>query len=441
MSASQYANKVREDWERLLADLKAGKIDVLVVWEISRATRERLMWATMIIACQEQGCLVAVDGKVYDTRDPDDMSFLDFLFLQAVRESGLTHKRVSRTHAHLAAVGHPVGKPPYGYRHKYDPSTGRLIARVVDEKEAVIVREIVDRVIAGEAPGLIVGDLNRRGLRNRRGKPFEVRSIQTLLRLESLGGKRVHHGTLIEVGGWESVLAKDRYGEPVKDPWAKWLKLQRALDKLKERGGGRADSEVKHLASNIAVCDVCEGRIRRGMNAGIPSYKCYGLYKGAPKLGCVSRKQEHLDLHITQLLVARMSMPDLLDLYTDSEAEDERLAAARRQLAEVEEELEEAYQLRRAGKLSIRALSEAEEDLLPKIADLREKAEPKNVEPLMLELWHPDPEVVLKTWNGWRLLKQRDALRKLARRIAVKKVGRCGHRKLEPSESVAIEWV
>ncbi|MQA27708.1 MAG: recombinase family protein, partial [Micromonosporaceae bacterium] len=38
-SASRFAKKERPDWERLLADLDAGQLDVLVIWEPSRGDR------------------------------------------------------------------------------------------------------------------------------------------------------------------------------------------------------------------------------------------------------------------------------------------------------------------------------------------------------------------------------------------------------------------
>ena len=39
-SASRFATKPREQWERLVADLADGRFGVLVLWEPSRGTRE-----------------------------------------------------------------------------------------------------------------------------------------------------------------------------------------------------------------------------------------------------------------------------------------------------------------------------------------------------------------------------------------------------------------
>lgn len=430
ISASQYAKKEREDWRKVLAAIEGGRVDLLVVWEITRATRERMMWAVLIDACQQRNCFIVVDGSLYDPNDPDDMAFLDFMFFQGVREVGMTRKRINRTHRNLAKEGRPVGKPPYGYRHLYDESTGRLIARVINEDEAQHVREAADRVCRfGHTPGVIVADFNRRGITNRKGEPWKPRSLQTLLRSPAIAGKRVHRGEIIHVGGWEPIIS-----------WEQWLRLQRALDDMQARGGGRADSTVKYMLSGIAVCGVCGGKMKPGLNNRISSYKCGGLYRGAPKVGCVARKRDVLDEHVTMLLVARMSMPDLLDLYVDR-ADEERLAKLEAELEELRAELEEAYRLRREKRLSVRGLAEAEEDLLPRIAALEEETRPRVVEPLILELHHPDPEVVRRVWVSWDIQKKREALRRLTQSIRVLPVGKSGRRVLNPSDSVAIKWV
>src|SRR4051812_33803779 len=55
-SASRYSKKRRDDFERLVADLRAGAIpsgDVLILWESSRGSRKQAEWATLLDLLQD----------------------------------------------------------------------------------------------------------------------------------------------------------------------------------------------------------------------------------------------------------------------------------------------------------------------------------------------------------------------------------------------------
>ncbi|MER5436003.1 recombinase family protein [Streptomyces sp. NPDC002588] len=80
-SASKYATKARDDFERLLADLTSGAFgepgDVLVLWVISRLARETGRGVALIDACEARGYLVHVtsegeSGRTYDARNYAD---------------------------------------------------------------------------------------------------------------------------------------------------------------------------------------------------------------------------------------------------------------------------------------------------------------------------------------------------------------------------------
>src|SRR4051794_9451389 len=93
-SASRYARKARPDWQRLTDDLEAGRIDVVVAWEVSRTTRDRLVWAALVETCIDHDVKLCIDGRLHDVSDPDDAFTLDLASSLAVRESGVTRKRV-----------------------------------------------------------------------------------------------------------------------------------------------------------------------------------------------------------------------------------------------------------------------------------------------------------------------------------------------------------
>ncbi|MFP3987090.1 recombinase family protein [Streptomyces sp. E11-3] len=61
LSASRYARKTRDDFERLVADLLNGDFgaDVLMLWESSRGSRQVGEWVSFIELCEEKQVLLA----------------------------------------------------------------------------------------------------------------------------------------------------------------------------------------------------------------------------------------------------------------------------------------------------------------------------------------------------------------------------------------------
>ena len=150
-SASRYARKTRDDFGRLIADLRGGVFkpgDVLQLWESSRGSREQAEWATFLNLLRDSGVLLHVTShrRLYDLNIPRDRRTLDEDGVDSAYESAKTSMRIKRHMAANAAKGRPHGPVPFGYRRTYDPDTGRLVSQVPKEGEAEVVRELFERL-------------------------------------------------------------------------------------------------------------------------------------------------------------------------------------------------------------------------------------------------------------------------------------------------------
>jgi site-specific DNA recombinase len=168
-SASRFARKAREEWERLFADLKAGMYGVVVVWETSRSARRMAPFVELLDACRDLGVLIHVTSheRTYDPRKWRDRKSLLEDGVKAEADSEETSQRVSRTSRARAAAGLPNGRLLYGYRREYDyDDTGKRHFRcqVPREDQAAVVREVFRRFAAGESLYAICADLERRGV-------------------------------------------------------------------------------------------------------------------------------------------------------------------------------------------------------------------------------------------------------------------------------------
>lgn len=75
-SASRFAKREREDFVRLIADIEAGAVDVLWLWELSRSQRRLGVFAELRDLCRVRGVLWVVSGRVYDLSNYMDAASL-----------------------------------------------------------------------------------------------------------------------------------------------------------------------------------------------------------------------------------------------------------------------------------------------------------------------------------------------------------------------------
>lgn len=112
-SASRFATRQREDFERLLADLAAGWLDLVWFWELSRSQRELRVFARLRDLCRERGVRWVIRDRVFDPASYADMMTAGMLTIVGEVESELIAERT-------AAARRPA--PPPGGRPGASPT-------------------------------------------------------------------------------------------------------------------------------------------------------------------------------------------------------------------------------------------------------------------------------------------------------------------------------
>ncbi len=415
VSASKYTKKQRPQWQALMARLDEGTVDALLVWEPSRATRDRRVWATLAATCEERDIRFGCNGRLYDLNDPDDAFQLDLYFALATRESGTTRKRVLRSMRGAAMDGRPHGKLLYAYRRVYREgrSGPELVGQVVDEDKAAVVREAARRIMQGEALYKVARDFNDRGIPAPRGATWEPTQIKRLCVNPAYIGKRTHKGVVVGAGMWPAIL----------DQQTHYTCVSRLTDPARLTHDGRG---VQHLLSGIAVCGVCEGRIRVQKNRGHLAYLCVDGFH-------VSRKKDNLDEFVTAVVLERLSRPDLASLMSGGSSDDETTAAAA-EVAELRARLEAFYDEAAGGGLTPSALARIESRLLPQIDAAEKRARRGHSAPLLDEVAGLDAAV---TWDRLSLEQRREVIALLCEVRILR--GMPGARVFDP-QTVQITW-
>ena len=413
-SASRYAKRDRPEYRKLTEFLKAGKADVLVTWEASRAQRDLEAYVKLRELCREAGVLWSYSGRTFDLDDVDDAFSTGLDALLGERESDMTKKRVLRAVAANAAAGRPHGRLTYGYRRIYDEQTGDLIEQVPREDQAAVVREAARRVLGGETPYAVAQDFNARGIPTPgNGKGWDLTQIKRLCVNPAYIAKRVHRGEVVGDAAWPPILDEATY-----------YALVSKLNDPKRRS--QRDSNVRHLLSGIAVCGVCEGRVRVQSNRTCFSYLCVDGFH-------VSRREDRVDELVEAVAIERLSRPDTLDLFAGDDQDDD-VAQARAEASEKRARLDGFYDAAAKGDLTPAALTRIEAQLLPEIEAADKRAHTATVSRVLVDAATPD---IAERWPSLPLTVRREIIDALMV-IRIMPAGR-GRRTFDP-RTVAIEW-
>jgi site-specific DNA recombinase len=190
-------NLERPALKRLLADIEAGKVDVVVVYKIDRLTRSLADFAKLVEAFDARSISFVAVTQQFNTTTSMGRLTLNVLLSFAQFERELSSERVrDKIGASRRKGKWTGGTVPLGY----DAKAKKL---VINKSEAETVRTIFKRYLELQSFSRLVQDLDRRGIVTKRrdtkipkyngGIPFSYGSLAYFLKNRVYLGE-VHHG-------------------------------------------------------------------------------------------------------------------------------------------------------------------------------------------------------------------------------------------------------
>src|ERR1700719_1939858 len=151
-------NLERPALKRLLRDIEAGRIDVIVVYKIDRLTRSLADFAKLVEAFDAKSISFVAVTQQFNTTTSMGRLTLNVLLSFAQFERELSSERVRDKIAASRRKGKWTGgSVPLGY----DAKDKKL---VIDKSEAETVRYIFKRYLELQSFGKLVAELDRRGI-------------------------------------------------------------------------------------------------------------------------------------------------------------------------------------------------------------------------------------------------------------------------------------
>lgn len=138
-------NTDRPDFQRLMRDIKVGKIKNVVVWRLDRLTRSIADLDKLVRIFNQYGCALHSATESLDTSTANGRMMVNVIAIFAQWESESISERVSVNMQSLAEKGVWMSALPFGF------DLGEDKRLVINEKEASILREGFQLVLQGES--------------------------------------------------------------------------------------------------------------------------------------------------------------------------------------------------------------------------------------------------------------------------------------------------
>jgi DNA invertase Pin-like site-specific DNA recombinase len=181
-------NMERPALKRLLADIDAGRIDIVVVYKIDRLSRSLADFARMVEVFDRCGVSFSAVTQQINSATSMGRLMLNVLLSFAQFEREVTGERIRDKIAASKAKGMWMGGPlPLGYDVQ-----NRLL--VVNEAEAAVVRRIFADFARDRSTTHMVRNYPVEGIRTKTGRTFCKQSIYKLLHNRMYLGEIVHKG-------------------------------------------------------------------------------------------------------------------------------------------------------------------------------------------------------------------------------------------------------
>ena len=366
----------RPAFQEMMNDIMAGKINCVIVKDLSRLGREYIetgRYLRQIFPAYGVRFIAVNDGiDTANEHNGDDLN----ISMKNLLNDTYCHDISVKTRSALLSKrknGDYVGACPiYGYRK--DPENRNHL--VIDEYAARVVQDIYRRRIDGASAKRIADELNRRGILSplaykvSRGLPHPKGgftdapnakwSAQTIIRILQ---DETYTGVLLQ-GKQETHNHKIK--DLIQKPPEEWIRIENAHEPIIRRRDfdlvqkitgldtrTAPDGDKVYLFSGLLICGCCGGRMTRKTTTSNGKKYIYYHCPTGRKRGCehpVMVKETDLIQCVLKSLQAHIgyvvSLDDLLSSISEEQANQELIAGYKAQIADNQVKAEQARRFR-----------------------------------------------------------------------------------------------
>lgn len=247
-------NTNRPEYQKLIKDIKAKKINAVVVKKLDRLSRSLMDFENLMKVMQEKEVEFISLKESFDTTTAMGKAMLRVALVFAQLEREQTSERLSDVMAFRAKQGmFNGGYKPYGYTN-----VNKELVPYKKEKDVVMI--MFEKFIETKSTTATAKLLNDAGYRNRQSKQWDKRRVQQILQNPRYIGHVLWNGELHE-GIHEPIISKQQY-EQVKE-------IFNANKNISE------SPKTKAILQKILYCGCCSSPMTPSHSVGRSKTKYY----------------------------------------------------------------------------------------------------------------------------------------------------------------------
>lgn len=250
----------RPEYKAMLAAIKSGEHDGVIVRHIDRLTRQLRELIPFIDLVEDSGCRVATLEGDFDLSTPGSRSLVKILAVMAEQEAERKGERHRLANKARADQGHA-----YARRKTYGWVDRAFLE--VDPVAQAHIRQAMEDVIAGKSVATIAREWNAAGVRTSYGKEWSQATVHLAIKREQNIGKLSFKGAPI----------KNPKIVPLVDPELYYAAL--AAMTARKTGTRKGKAPTKHVLSGVLRCH-CGGYMYAYKWRDREIYRCNNSNKG-----------------------------------------------------------------------------------------------------------------------------------------------------------------
>ena len=286
-------NTDREQFKKLMDDIKEGLIDVLLVYRLDRLTRSVRDLHEILDYLNKYNCVFRSATEIYDTSNAMGIMFITIIAAIAQWESANLGERVKMGQIEKARQGERASQAPYGwYKDEHDKLH-------INHEEIEGVKLMVSKVKEGFSFRQLSKYMSSTPYKPKRGYKWHMRTIIELLHNPVLYGAMYWAGEIYE-NTHDGIMTKEEFDE-----------LQRII--TSRQNFKKREVKSKFIYQSKIVCPdcgnrcACERRIwnnKNGEQRISLSYRCQA---------CALNEVEYTPFYISEKEVTEMLIDYMKD--------------------------------------------------------------------------------------------------------------------------------
>lgn len=411
---SAYSGKRRPAYRQMLDDLEHGRANAVLAWHADRLHRSPRELEEFVDLAERRSISVrTVQAGDIDLSSPSGRAVARTLGAWARYESEHKAERVRRAQLQATQAGKWTGGArPFGWKF----ADGKP---VLEPSEAHVVRNATRAVLAGGSLRSTITALNDREVTTVAGKRWTYATMRQVLTRSRNAGLASWKGEIVGTSQFPAIVSEDE--------WRAVLAILAAPERRKSQS-----NLTKHLLAGIAKCH-CGASVKSATASGRkPEHKrtIYRCRETGP--GHVGKNAADVDHLVSEVVIARLTRPDALDLLSAVPDDDASDIAQ-----EIRQRLDDLTNAFAEGLITIDMLKAGTAKLREGLADAESRLTRQATEPSLAKILIGPGEVRTR-WDAADIQTRRAVIVALMD-VTLLATPPHGRRQFDPA-TVRIEW-